>query len=276
MRRTSPTLGALLLLLGCAAERPVTLTFEGRVRDAVARCGETYPGVGTTATDLTLEDLRLYVHDVRLLTADGRELPVTLEPDGAWQDEDVALLDLEDGSAGCPMGTEGTNALVRGAALDDGEIEGVRFTIGVPEDRNHADPTTAPSPLNLLSMHWSWNAGYKFLRVDGRTPGLATGFFVHLGSTGCVGDGRGDVTSCVQGNRPEVELTGFDPDADVIVVDVAGLLAGSDLDADAGGSPGCQSGFDDPDCEPIFHRLGLPFAGAPPAVDQGLFRVEPR
>ncbi|GAB4409297.1 MAG: hypothetical protein OHK0039_12870 [Bacteroidia bacterium] len=45
------------------------------------------------------------------------------------------------------------------------------FDVGVDSVTNHLDPTTyaAGNPLALQSpsMHWSWNSGYIFLRVDG-------------------------------------------------------------------------------------------------------------
>lgn len=261
-----------LPLLACGGEREVTLQLEGLVGEEPVACGGTYAGVGTTATDLTLYDLRLYVHDVRLLSAGGEEHPLVLEQDGVWQFEDVVMLDFEDGDR-CPMGTIPTHTTIRGTVPDDVEFTAVRFVLGVPEHLNHNDVTSAPSPLNQQSMYWSWNAGYKFFRLDGSSTGLPEGFFVHLGSTGCVGDGRGNVTSCAQGNRVEVELSGYDPDVNTIAVDVAALLENSDLDADGGGAPGCMSGFDDPDCEPIFHAMGLPFDGVAPSGDQRLFRV---
>jgi uncharacterized repeat protein (TIGR04052 family) len=264
----------LPLLLACGGERAVTLQLAGQVGDAPAECGRAYDGIGTTSTELTLADLRLYVHDVRLVTADGEELEVALEQDGVWQVDDVALLDFEAGGADCPQGTAETNTTIRGTVPDGAEVTGVRFVLGVPEARNHQDVTTAPSPLNLQSMYWSWNGGYKFFRLDGATTGIPDGFAVHLGSTGCEGDGRGNVTGCTQDNRVEVALDGYDPDVDTIVVDVAALLRESDMDADQGGAMGCQAGFDDMDCEPIFHGFGLPFAGTP-AGEQRLFRLDP-
>lgn len=264
---------SLLALAGCNGEREITLSFQGLVGDEPARCGETYAGVGTTDTDLTLGDLRVYVHDVRVVDADGQEHEVALEEDGVWQLEDVALLDFEDGSAGCPMGTAETNTTIRGT-IPDVEVTGVRFSLGVPEARNHDDVTTAPPPLSFQSMYWNWNGGYKFFRLDASSTGQPDGFFMHLGSTGCEGDMRGNVTGCTQANRAEVELTDYDPAVDTIAVDVAGLLAESDLDADQGGAPGCMAGFDDPDCRPIFHGFGLPFDGQP-SPGQRLFRVVP-
>ena len=260
------------LLLACGGEREVALRFEGLVGDERAACGGTYEGVGTTDTELTLADLRLYVHDVRLVTADGEEHPVALEQDGVWQLEDIALLDFETGGE-CPMGTAETNTTVRGTVPSGLDVAGVRFVLGVPRARNHDDVTTAPPPLNLQTMYWNWNGGYKFFRVDASSTGLPDGFFVHLGSTGCEGDGRGTVSGCAQDNRVDVELSGYDPDTDTIGVDVGALFAESDLDTDQGGAPGCMAGFDDMDCRPIFHGFGLPFDGTPPAEEQRLFRV---
>lgn len=262
----------LAALAGCGG-RDITLGFEGLVAGEPARCGGAYTGIGTSSSELVLGDLRLYVHDVRLVTGAGREIALTLEQDGAWQYEDVALLDFEDGSAGCESGTAGMNALVRGTVAEDATFTGVRFRLGVPFELNHADASTAPAPLSYTSMYWSWNSGYKFMRVDARTTGLPDGFLVHVASTGCEGDGRGNVAGCTQENRAEIELDGFDPDADTIAVDLAALLAESDVDVDQGGQPGCLSGFDDPDCAPIFDGLGLPFDGTPASGAQRLFRV---
>ena len=43
--------------------------------------------MSTSSTSLELSDFRLYVHDVRLVTEGGDEVPVTLEQDGVWQHE---------------------------------------------------------------------------------------------------------------------------------------------------------------------------------------------
>lgn len=269
-------LNALLLaalLSGCGADREVTVRFDALVGDAPARCGDTYDGVGTTGTTLTMGDLRFYVHDVRFLTADGGEVPMTLDEASDFQDGAVALLDFEDKSdTFCSMGTEATNTALVGTVPDGVEIIGVRFTLGVPRDRNHEDVTFAPAPLNQGSMYWGWNGGYKFFRLDGATTGLAEGFFVHLGDTACEGDGRGNITGCAQDNRAEITLMGFDPDTQSVAVDVGALLSENDMDANGGGPPGCMSGFDDPDCATMFGGFGLPVDGAPGGA-QRLFRV---
>jgi len=67
------------------------------------------------------------------------------------------------------------------------QIEGIRFSIGVDPERNHADPSTYPAshPLALSSpsMHWGWAAGYRFIALEGFSgPAanmLTTNFQIH-------------------------------------------------------------------------------------------------
>ena len=262
---------ASLTLASACAQPEVTVRFEGLVAGQPAQCGRTYDGIGTTGTTLELLDYRLYIHDVRVVTEDGREVPLALTPDDRWQNERVALLDFEDG---CESGTAETNASIRGTAAEPGPFTGVRFTLGLPADLNHADASTATAPLNYSSMFWSWNAGYKFMRVEGRTTGLPDGWSFHLGSVRCEGDGRGNITGCLQENRAPVALDGFDPETGAIAVDLAAILDTSDLDIDGGGPGGCESGASDPECGPLFHALGLPSGGAPAEGPQRLFAVQ--
>jgi uncharacterized repeat protein (TIGR04052 family) len=229
----------------------ITLRFAARFGENDFACGQSYEGLGTSGATLTPDDLRLYVHNIRLVRADGSEEPLALTQDGAWQHEDLALLDFEDKSGPCSNGTTATRSEVTGEAAE-GPYTGVRFTLGVPFELNHNDVTAAPSPLNLSGMFWSWNGGYKFLRLD-----TQEGFRIHLGSTGCQGE-VGDISSCDHPNRAEYELTGFDPTTGTIVFDFASLLGGSDLSQNAPNTAeGCMSAPDDADCEPIFSRLGM-------------------
>lgn len=260
MRHAIGSLLLATLLASCgspAPQRPVTLSFEGLVGGAAFTCGGTYPDVGTSSTTLTALDLRLYVHEVALLTSDGRTVPLVLDQDGIWQDGDLALLDFEDGD-GCEGGNAPMNATVRGTVPDDGATyTGVSFRIGVPAERNHLDADTQPSPLNLSSLFWGWNDGYKFLRIEGRSTGQPGGFRLHVGATACTGDATSGTRVCANGNRPEIVLTGFDPDADSVVLDVADLFSTSDLDVDGGGAPGCMATADDPECPIMLSAIGI-------------------
>ena len=101
-------------------------------------------------------------------------------------------------------------------------------------------------------------------------------FNLHLGSTDCMGDfADGGVKSCGRPNVAEVTLTGFDPMKSKVVVDYAQLIEGDDLSTGQGGAPGCMSGSMDPECAPIFQRLGIDIKdGSIHPETQKLFHVE--
>jgi len=255
--------------------REVTLRFRPVVGDKAFRCGESYDGIGATKTRITPTDFRFYVHDVRLIDASGREVPVALEQDGKWQFENIALLDFENGEGPCSNGTPDTRDFIKGTA-PAGSYTGVRFTIGVPFNRNHADPAKAPSPLNLTQLFWVWNSGYKFARIEMNTTGLPQGWFLHLGSTGCMprDTAQSIPTKCTFANRAEIALKMFDVDHDTVVTDLRELVSGANLDANQERTArGCMSAQNDADCAPLFANLGLPFAGKP-SSGQRFFRAE--
>ncbi len=266
-------LGACSLGACSDDEQDIELSFAAQVGTEDFGCGNTYSDVGETQSELRLDDLRLYVHNIRLVDASGAEQALALEQDGKWQLEDIALLDFEDGSATCENGTPETRTTVTGTA-PSGSYVGVRMSLGVPFARNHGDAAVAPPPLNLTAMFWNWNAGYKFLRVDGNAPELE-GWRLHLGSTGCDGDSMGNVTECQNPNRSELAFDDFTPGESRIVVDVAELLRGASLASNiADTPPGCMSGGDDDDCAPYFANLGLPWKDSS-ATEQRMFRSEP-
>lgn len=273
----------------------VAVAFEARVGDTPFSCSAPATGMGTTHATIEPLDFRVYVHDVRLIGAAGEDVPLVLIDDGKWQYEGVALLDFEDKSGTCANGTTEVNTVLKGTA-PAGTYTGLKFKIGVPFELNHADVATAPSPLNLSGLFWSWNGGYKFARIDGRTPPLDGGidtdagmemdggmhmdpgvFSIHLGSTECQGEPEtGDtVTACGRPNVGEVVLTGFDPTTKKIFADYKALVSGTNLAMDMGGAPGCMSGATDPECPSILSHLGVnPSTGQPDATQQTLFRVE--
>jgi uncharacterized repeat protein (TIGR04052 family) len=120
------------------------------------------------------------------------------------------------------------------------------------------------------------------VNADG-TVTVAT-WMLHLGSTGCKGDPlTGEIISCSSANRIPVRFAAFNPEKQRVTLDLETLFAGIDLNRDAGGATGCMSGPFDPECAPIFEKLGLNLKEtAPDANDAGkpsktgiqIFRVE--
>lgn len=264
----------------CGGESDFTIDFAARAGSEEVSCGASFPGLGTGGA-VRLRDFRLYVSNVRLVDADGAEVPLTLEDDGVWQQGGVALLDFEDGSAECgDSGTAETRTQIVGTA-EIGEARGLRFTVGVPFAQNHFDSATAPSPLNLSTMFWNWRGGYKFMRIDLRDESNQNNFNIHLGATACMAATpvEAPAAPCGRPNRVEVSLDDFDPAAGTVILDLAGLLSGVDTSTNTNMTPpGCMSAPSDPnDCTPVFGNLGLDFSSGQCTGDcagQGFVRGE--
>ena len=244
-----PVLGALGAKAGPAIPHHYSIRFAAQVDGRSFECGATYNGLGTTRAAVTPEFLRLYVSGVRLIESDGSEVPLTLDQDGVWQQRDVAFLSFEGAHAECASGSPQERRVVSGTA-PDGNVVGLRFTVGVPQSLDHSDATIASSPLNLSDMFWSWQDGYKFFRFDGRVTGKsgARAFVFHLGSTGC-SHGSG-ATRCAHSNAASIRLR-FNP-SQTIVLDVGKLLANVDLER----GQGCMMMAGEV-CSPELRSLGL-------------------
>lgn len=235
------------IIAGClrSASVPVEISFVARIGDAPFSCAGADASAGFQPSDL-----RLYVHDVELVDANGTAVPVALTRDAAFQNGTVALLDFEDGTGNCANGTAGTHTSILGR-VPPGDYRALRFTLGVPFALNHADPAAADPPLTLGRMHWGWQGGYKFLRFEG-LDAAGHGVSFHLGSTGCEGT-IGHIQRCARPNRPTIELAGFTPQRSTVVVQLATLLAG----LDGTRAHNCMADVDAADCAPLFAAVGL-------------------
>ena len=214
---------------------------------------------------MALTDLRFFVSDLAVVDSAGALHPVEFTEDSRWQLPGLALVDLEDGESNCVNGTSAMHASLHGVT-DIADFVGIRFTVGVPFELNHANPLAAAPPLSEGAMHWHWRSGYKFLRA-GVTKNN-DGSWLHLGSTACKGTVR-DIRSCDSPNRITVELGDFSP-SDRIGIDLSALFAGVDLDD--GARSDCSSGPGEAECAAMFRALGLPFTAQPGATNS-VFRV---
>lgn len=286
-----------LLIPACEPSEPgltdeaVEIVFEGRVAGEPFACGQSYSGLGKDGATATPQDFRFYVHDVRLVNAEGEEYPVTLEDDGVYQGGGVALLDFEDGTGSCANGTPELHTTIKGTVGAQPRHGGgahafvaLRFKIGVPEDINHTDLTQAPAPLNDTTLSWTWNYGHIFFSawgvVEGDTP-HAVG--VHVGSIGCTGDAMaGEIVACSNSNRPEIVLDGFVPETGKVTVDWGGVFANLTLATPSAeceemmGETTCACHSFGPEalCSSMFSPLGLDWSTGDSTADQAIFRVQ--
>jgi len=256
------------------AEQPVTINFAAEVDGKPFSCTETYDNLGSTNASVKGTDYRMFVSAPSLVRVDGTLQPITLEQDGKWQHDDIALLDFEDGTAGCSgSGNADINTSLRGT-VPDGDYQGLAFNIAVPFEKNHGDPTLAAAPLNATGMFWNWRAGYRFVRIDmvptDKAEDGPKGWFLHLGSTMCKAESRTESpAACGNPNNLPVVFADFDATNNVVVIDPAPVVSGADLRVNAADtSPGCMSFPGDADCTTVMPKLGMPYGGQPAAAQQ--------
>ncbi|ODT51030.1 MbnP family copper-binding protein [Devosia sp. 63-57] len=290
-----------LLVSPAIADEAVTINFAADVGGKPFSCAETFPDIGSGKTTMSVTDFRLFVHDAALVRADGSLAPISLEQDGQWQYENAALLDFEDGTAACSSsGNSPTNTSLRGT-VEDGEYVGLAFTIGLPFELNHVDPTVMPAPLNTTGMFWNWQFGFRFMQVNmvpvvaetamageamgaGHGEGEAhashgegdahaghgggeagtMGWFLHLGSTLCAANSQTEAPTspCANPNLVTVLFPEFDPASNVVVLDPGPVVAEADMTVNAPETaPGCMSFPGDADCLTVMTKLGLEYDG---------------
>lgn len=117
-----------------------------------------------------LNDLRYYISNIVLIKNDGSLLPLT----GKIILANPAINEYELGEV--PVGS----------------YKGFTFMLGLDSATNHTDPTSyeASNPLSIQSpsIHWSWNSGYIFMKIEGKVDSTlaANGpidaqYFYHIG-----------------------------------------------------------------------------------------------
>jgi hypothetical protein len=118
----------------------------------------------------TVSDFRYYISNVK-----------AIRDDGVVQNMKNTVLLIDPGKREYDPGS-----------LPTGTYKAIRFVVGLDSLTNHSDPTVfaAGTPLSIQtpSMHWDWNSGYLFMKLEGKvdTSQKATGapdcpFFYHLG-----------------------------------------------------------------------------------------------
>jgi hypothetical protein len=97
-----------------AHDEPVTVRFAAQVGDAAFTCGSSYENVGSTGVTVQPQDFRFFIHDVRLVSSDGTEVPVAIDDRAPFQALGTALLDFENGTGACLSGDATLNTTLPG------------------------------------------------------------------------------------------------------------------------------------------------------------------
>lgn len=245
----------------------VAIEFAAYAASTPVRCNQLVAGLGSGPVAAQVKDFRFYISNVKLVRADGSKASVTLGANDDWNHtagaNAITLIDLEDATGSCVGGTAATNTTLRGT-VPAGQYVGVEMTMGVPFPLNHTDTVTAPRPLDIQAMAWSWQSGRKFAKIEVTDPDGAAGtwtaktFNFHLGSTGCTGNpANGETVNCLAPNRMDFALAAFNPATQKIAVDLVALLAGNNITVNQAGAAGCMSGGTDPECLKVFESLAI-------------------
>lgn len=262
----------------------VSVEFVATLGDTPIDCTTTLTGLGTTGAKAKVQDLRLYIANLKLINDKDEEVAVTLDANEfqlTVGSDSVALVDLEDGSGYC-AGDKTVHATITGT-VPKGSYSGVQATVGVPEALNHSETYAATAPLDNKDMAWSWQAGRKFVKIEvnpenastadyfyngvakysGSTPLGTTNssFFFHLGNTGCtaVAGAPAGSYSCTSENTRTFHIHGFDYKTQRITVDLKELFVLSNLTEEHGGAGGCMSSNTDPECVAMWSVIGSSF-----------------
>jgi uncharacterized repeat protein (TIGR04052 family) len=227
-------------------------------------------GAGTTPAEIrfgiagdeaaTIRSLQFYVHAIQLLDEHGKPHAFRFAAASPWQNEQVALIDLADDS------TTPRHAAVQGSVEDRAATySGIRLTVGVPFELNHANPLAAAAPLDRGEMFWNWQSGHKFLRVDLAVADHEWAF--HVGSTGCSSASalRPPAQPCAQPNEMRIVLKG-DPLHGVVRLQLQTLVAA----AQSANYVVCTGDYQvDPACKDAYAATGLQ-----PGIPQSLWVLQ--
>lgn len=208
----------------------------------------------------TVRSLQFYVHAIELLDEHGKPHPFRFAAAAPWQNERVALIDLAGDSA------TARHARVQGSVEGPAAAySGIRLTVGVPFELNHANPLAAAAPLDRGEMFWNWQSGHKFLRADLAVAGHEWAF--HIGSTGCSSASalRPPAQLCAQPNEMRIELKG-DPLHGVVRLRLDSLIAA----AQSANYVVCTGDYQvDPACRDAYAATGLQ-----PGIPQSLWVLQ--
>ncbi|MCL2912382.1 metallo-mystery pair system four-Cys motif protein [Shewanella corallii] len=233
---------AMPLILVACQPTPTQLELVPVWRGAPIACGDTIGGMSASQSQWQLAQLQLYLSEFKL-----NNQALALQST-AHQQTDVALL-------GSDCGGEGYWTLSFTDTIDNGDLS---FTLGVPFSLNHLNPLKADSPLNQSDMFWTWQLGYKFLRLDiTRTPdelNPQTGWSFHLGSAGCESPSpmRPPSVPCTAENRFRYQLAYSGQPQ--LTLELSELLP-ADITANLDYQESCMSEPGSKACAPLLSQL---------------------
>ena len=232
----------LLFLTSCDKDaQPYLITFEPVFNNTKIKCEQP---IVINNDDWKLTQLQFYIHNVMAKDLNGKWHKLEIKPKVDISGQVILIGGV------CGQDIEWQTQLT--TSLQESEIKGIKFTLGVPFELNHKNPITQPAPLNQPDMFWTWQMGYKFARIE--LASKESEWIFHLGSTGCQSPApvRPPKENCKNPNRAEIIFDDFSADSK-INIDIAKLIEGVDIKTETN----CQSSQDNKLCQLLLPRLGI-------------------
>lgn len=187
---------ALLALASCAKNdnnggataADVTLHFTNTFKETPIVLGDATSTTATVNTSVSgqehhFSELKYVVSNIRLVTADGREIPYHSD-------------DLDQGALVVDQAKPQTLTYVL-HGIPAGEYRQLKFGLGVPVNLNTLDEVRFPAfyaaaGANDTEMMWEWGTGYRFTKIEGFYGADHQPLSIHTGSTVTGTDGEPD------------------------------------------------------------------------------------
>lgn len=133
----------------------IVLCFKGKVgnENLLLRNSKFTPGNGSK---VNIETLKFYLSNLTLIKEDNSEVLL----------KDVAFIDFENNHT-----SNTSNGETITIETEAGKYKGIKLGFGVDNTKNNADPSVykEEEPLSIYKgMHWSWNTGYIFMKLEGK------------------------------------------------------------------------------------------------------------
>jgi len=219
IKRFSFLMLGFILLVGCNSDSK--LVFELKSNDALIECQQPIFRQQTWQ----LDQFWFYVSDVKMKVNNSWQ-QVSL-PNNQWQHDNVALLGIH-----CHESSDKNWQidLADPALLE--QSSAIKFKIAVPFNKNHQNPLKATSIFDNSNMFWTWQQGYKSLRLDLSSPN-ADAWAFHVGAIGCHSPSalRSPKMQCRQPNHMTITIDSFNPKKP-LTIELSHLIKGVELSHD--------------------------------------------
>ena len=147
--RFTLSLAITLLAVSVSAQTSVALRIDHKAGQSDFDGSSSW--VTPMGEEVEIDRLEYYLSMFTIVHDGGQETPI----DGAYVLADAFV--------------DEAHALGEVEGVDN--VEGLKFSVGIDPENNHADPASWPNghPLapQVPSMHWGWSAGYRFIALEG-------------------------------------------------------------------------------------------------------------